>query len=55
MDLSYVLFILNDEIERIDDDLKNDRFKEAPEEERKMIDRKQQLKKAIHILEKERS
>lgn len=52
MDLSYVLFILNDDLERAEEDLRNNRFKVEPKERHKMIDRKQQLKKAIHILEK---
>ena len=51
MELSYVLFILNDDLERAEDDLKNNRFKVEPREKQKMINRKQQLKKAIHLLE----
>ena len=51
MDLSYVLFILNDDLERTEDDLRDNRFKVEPKEKQKMINRKQQLKKAIHVLE----
>jgi len=51
MDLSYVLFILNDDLERVEADLRNYRFKVDPQERHKMVNRKQQLKKAIHILE----
>ncbi len=55
MELSYVLFILKDELERTEDVLGSYRFKVDSKERRKIVNRKQQLKKAIHILEEAES
>ena len=54
MILSYALFILNDDLERQEDDLKDNRYKGDPKEIRQMVSRKEQLKKAIQILEGEK-
>lgn len=49
-DFSYVIYILDDELDRIQQDLRNNSFTDDREELRRMQNRKIQLNKAINIL-----
>lgn len=49
-DFPYVIYILSDELERIEEDLKNDVFVGDEEELKRMKGRKRQLKEALNIL-----